>query len=67
MPISFRAGTMCLPLVVVDVIEGLNASPLKSTTASSSPLATASALSCRTLVTKRAMPPTGSFARGSTL
>mmetsp|Transcript_44806 Transcript_44806/g.124949 ORF Transcript_44806/g.124949 Transcript_44806/m.124949 type:complete len:221 (-) Transcript_44806:112-774(-) len=67
MPMAFSAGTMCLPKVVVDVIEGLNASPLNSTTASSSPRATDSALSSRTRVTKRATPPTGSFSLGATL
>mmetsp|Transcript_28262 Transcript_28262/g.66411 ORF Transcript_28262/g.66411 Transcript_28262/m.66411 type:complete len:219 (+) Transcript_28262:1479-2135(+) len=64
---AFKAGTMCLPCVVVDMREGLKASPLKRMTASCSPRASDSALSSFIRVTKRAMPPTGSLERGSTL
>mmetsp|Transcript_97377 Transcript_97377/g.275921 ORF Transcript_97377/g.275921 Transcript_97377/m.275921 type:complete len:239 (+) Transcript_97377:31-747(+) len=67
MPIVFSAGTMCCPMVTVDVREGLKASPLKRTTASPSPRSTDSLFSSWTRVTKRARPPTGSLSRGSTL
>mmetsp|Transcript_65354 Transcript_65354/g.188021 ORF Transcript_65354/g.188021 Transcript_65354/m.188021 type:complete len:203 (-) Transcript_65354:119-727(-) len=58
---------MCSPLVVVEVNDGLKASPLNNTMASSSPRASDSSLSSRMRVTKRAIPPTGSLTRGSTL
>mmetsp|Transcript_13715 Transcript_13715/g.31655 ORF Transcript_13715/g.31655 Transcript_13715/m.31655 type:complete len:422 (-) Transcript_13715:318-1583(-) len=50
---ALRIGTMCLPLVTVLSIEGLKASPEKSTTGFSSN-------SELILFTKRAAPPTGS-------
>jgi len=48
-PRSFSTGTMCLPLVMVDMALGLKASPLKSTSGSS-------ALKDLSLDAKRAAP-----------
>lgn len=53
-PRSFSTGTMCLPLVMVDMALGLKASPLKSTSG-------ASAAKRFTSVAKRAAPPAIAF------